>query len=68
MHVIVRCVYEEYQLLKNYVKKKKIVIKIMKTILILSLCKLCIKKNVFVESWAGIWLGAWKKIIMVKIY
>ena len=43
MHIIVRCVFEEYQLLKKLCKSnKKIVIKIVKTILIWSLCKLCI--------------------------
>ena len=47
-------------------------IKIIKTILILSLCKLCIFVNLFVffvVFWAGIRLGTWKKkIIVVKIY
>ena len=46
-------------------------IKMIKTILILSLCKLCIFVNLFmffVEFWAGIRLRTWEKIIVVRIY
>ena len=79
MHIKVRCVFEEYQILKKiYVNLTKNMIKIIETILILSLCKLCIFVNLFmfffflffffVEFWAGIRLGTWKKIIVVKIY
>ena len=67
------------KLCKSY---KKTVIKIIKTILSLSLCKLCIFVNLFMfyflfifsillffsEFWAGIRFGTWKKIIVVKIY
>ena len=56
---------------KNYVNLTKTVIKIIKTILNLSLCKLCIFVNLFMfvmEFWAVIRLGTWKKLIVVKIY
>ena len=67
MRIKVRCVFEEYQILKkNYVNLTKTVIKIIKTIFNLSLCKLCIFVNLFMffmEFWAVIRLGTWKKII-----
>ena len=71
MRIQVWFVFKEYQVLKTYVNLTKTVIKIIKTILILSLCKLCIFVNLFmffVEFWAGIRLGTWKKIIVIKKY
>ena len=51
MRIKVRCVFEKYQKLKNYVNLTKTVIKVIKTILILSLCKLCIFVNLFMFLW-----------------
>ena len=52
MHITERCVFEEYQILKKLCKSNKTtVIKIIKTILILRLCKLCIFVNLFMFLW-----------------
>ena len=51
MRIKVRCVFEKYQILKKKKNLTKTVIKIIKTILILSLCKLCIFVNLFMFLW-----------------
>ena len=51
MRIKVRCVFEEYQILKKLYKSNKNSDQIIKTILILSLCKLCIFVNLFMFLW-----------------
>ena len=51
MPIKVRCVFEEYQILKKLYKSNKNSDQITKIILILSLCKLCIFVNLFMFLW-----------------
>ena len=68
VHKSKMCIWGISNTQKNYVNLTKTVIKIIKTILILSLCILVNLFMFFVDFWAGIRLGTWKKIIVVKIY
>ena len=51
MRIKVRCVLRNIKYSKNYINLTKTVIKIIRTILILSLCKLCIFVNSFMFLW-----------------
>ena len=52
MHIKVRCVFQEYQILKKLHRNLiKTMIKFITTILILSWCKLCIFVNLFMFLW-----------------